>query len=175
MKLIHWLKKREDVSQADFERHFLGEYAETVIAAAAEPARIRKHVLNTPMALERERFKGTLFEHGYVGKYAGVEEIWLNSVEDLVKFREDGTIFARMSAAAEPIIDPDGSFSIVTTERVVFDFATPGEMSPPAAIRNPDSLEARAVAQGWKEWNIPRLPLDVIEDREPTQLLQRRR
>lgn len=174
VKLIHWLKKRDDVSQEAFERHFLGEYAETVIGAAAEPARIRKHVLNTPMALERERFKGTLFEHGFVGKYAGVEEIWLNSVDDLVKLRQDSAIHARISAVSEPIIDPKGSFSMVTTERVVFDYATPGEMSPPAAIRNPDSLEARAVAQGWKEWNVPRLPLDVIENYETTSRMQRR-
>jgi EthD domain len=173
VKLIHWLKKRDDVSQADFEHHFLGEYGAKLLNSAAGPASIRKHVLNTPMSLERAQFKGTLFEHGFVGKYAGVEEIWFNSVEDLVKLRRDPSVLASISTAAAPIIDPAGSFSMVTTERVVFDFATPGEISPPAAIRNPDSLEARAVAQGWKDWNVPKPPSDLAEIEDQESLKQR--
>ena len=43
-----------------------------------------------------------------------------------------------------------GTYSMVTTERVVFDFVTPGHVSPRPAVLQAGTLEALIDAQGYK-------------------------
>ncbi len=155
VKLIHWLRKKPSLGTDEFNKRYLNQYGPALVKALGA-SNLRKFVQNTPRELDAARFKGTLFEHGGVGKFAGVDELWFDSLEDLHRVLATPNVGAVLRAAAEALVEPEASFSMVTTERVVFDFATPGEKSPLPAILNPDSLEARAIAQGYLGWNIPR-------------------
>ena len=44
---------------------------------------------------------------------------------------------------------------MVVVERVVFDYVTPGEMSPPPSILNSESLEVAIDRQGYRPWELP--------------------
>ena len=155
VKLIHWFKKHPQVSVDEFQHRWAGEYAPAFLEAVTAKGLIRKYVQNTEDRLPPGVFKGTLFEHGGYGGYAGMEEIWLDGMTGLARIREDPALVDLMRRRMAPLIDESGSFSMVTTERVVFDFVTPDERSPAAAILNPDSLEAHIDAQGYRDWNVP--------------------
>lgn len=160
VKLAHWLRKNPALSNDEFNRRYISEYGPALVDALGGNL-LRKYVQNTQLQIAPERFAGTLFEHGDVGKYAGIDELWFDSLDDVYRLQEDPSLYDRLLAAGEGLFDPEESFSMVTTERVVFDFVTPGEKSPAPAIQNPDSLEARVVAQGNRDWNIPTAPADA--------------
>lgn len=160
VKLIHWFKKRQDVSVEDFSRQWRNVYAPAFLDTAGGGRLIRKYVQNRAVGLDPAMFQGTLFAHGDVGEFAGIEEIWFDDLEALAQVARNPTIADTVRNGTAGFVDPNGSFSMVTTERVVYDFVTPGEISPPPAILNPDSLEARAVAQGYRDWAIPKPAAD---------------
>ena len=114
---------------------------------AANRALIRKYVHNTPHPVDPTLFQGTLFARGDVNAFAALDELWFDTLDDLRQLRAP--------AAITTTTDPARSFSMVTTERVVYDAATPAERTPPPAVHNPASLEARIAAQGFADWNIP--------------------
>jgi hypothetical protein len=155
VKLIHWFKKHPRVAVEEFRRRWAKEYAPEFLEAATSRGLIRKYVQNTEDRLPPGVFKGTLFERGGYGGYAGMEEIWLDGMAGLTRLREDRGLVDLVRTRMGPLIEESGTFSMVTTERLVFDFATPNEMSPAPAILNPDSLEALIDAQGYRGWNIP--------------------
>ena len=155
VKLIHWFKKHPLIEPEEFQRRWAGEYAPAFLRAATARGLVRKYVQNTEDRLPPGVFKGTLFEHGGYGGYAGMEEIWLDGMAGLARLREDKGLVDLIRTRMAPLIDESGSFSMVTTERVVFDFVTREERSPAPAILNPDTLEARIAAQGYRDWNIP--------------------
>ncbi len=155
VKLIHWFKKHPGLSAEEFQRRWAEEYAPALLETATAKGLIRKYVQNTEDRLPPGVFKGTLFERGGYGGYAGMEEIWLDGMAGLTRLREDRGLVDLVRTRMGPLIEESGTFSMVTTERLVFDFATPNEMSPAPAILNPDSLEALIDAQGYRGWNIP--------------------
>lgn len=155
VKLIHWLKKPAGLPLQEFNRRWREDYAPAFLEAVGGERLIRKYVQNTQLELDAATFKGTLFEHGGVSEFAGVEEIWFDSLESLQRLKADARIRDATRAAWNGLIDPEGSFSMVTTERVVFDFVTPGETDPRPAILDPRSLEAKAIGQGYRDWHIP--------------------
>ena len=111
---------------------------------------IDKHVPMDPAG-----FKGTLFEYGHVGHYAGVEEIWFRSVQDVARLRSDPVQYAALRAGYDTFVDEDDTFSMVTTERVVYDFITPGHISAQASVLTPGTLEYQVDKQGYYGWNVP--------------------
>ncbi|HEX7759367.1 MAG TPA: EthD domain-containing protein [Caulobacteraceae bacterium] len=161
VKLTHWFKKRPELSIEAFNRHWRDRYAPVFLETAGGAGLVRKYVQNRQLELDRVMFKGTLFEHGGVGEFAGVEEIWFDSLESLARLKRDASLRGPLETALAEFVDPEGSFSMVTTERVVFDYATPGELSPPPAIRDPGSLETQVVAQGYRDWNLPKPVMDT--------------
>jgi hypothetical protein len=158
VKLIHFLRKRPELSDEDFERRWQGEHAEEVLQSLAPLGILRKYVQNPRLSLEPSIFKGTLFEAGGVGQHAGIEEFWFNSLEDLERLRNDTKARNRI-IASDRKLTADGSFSMVTTERVVFDYATPGRQTPKAAVLTAGTLEAMIDAQGYSGFHVPRPPL----------------
>ena len=52
-------------------------------------------------------------------------------------------------------VDPAGSFSLVMTERVVYDYTRGAESSPAPAVLDPGSLEAAIDGQEYRGWNVP--------------------
>jgi hypothetical protein len=60
--------------------------------------------------------------------------------------------------ASDARLTAPGSFSMVTTERVVFDYVTPGRQTPRAAVLTPGTLEYLLDSQGYTGFNLPKPP-----------------
>ena len=155
VKLTHWFKKKPSLSLDAFQTRWREDYAPGFLNAVTLSGFVRKYVQNVEDRVPPGVFKGTLFEHGGVGGYAGVEEIWFDSVESMTRLRDEPALRNLVRDGMAPLIDEEGSYAMVTTERVVYDFASPGEKSPRPAILDPNSLESRAIAQGYDGWNKP--------------------
>jgi len=153
VKLIHWLRRRPGLSHEEFNARWR-EHA-TKMLEIAPKGLIRKLVIDKHVPMDPAVFKGTLFEFGNVGYYAGVEELWFRSVEDVAKLRRDPTLCGALRAGYDDFVERDGTFSMVTTERVVYDFITPGHISPRASVLIPGTLEHNVDRQGYKGWNVP--------------------
>jgi hypothetical protein len=153
VKLVHWLRKRPELSYEDFNsawREHGKKMLETVPAGL-----IRKLVIDKHVPMDPAVFRGTLFEFGNVGHYAGVEEIWFRTVDEVASLRRDPVLYQALRESYGTFVAGDDTFSMVTTERVVYDFITPGHLSPKASVLIPGTLEYEVDKQGYKGWNIP--------------------
>ena len=157
VKLIHYLKTRPGESQESFDRRWRDEHAPLVLEALRPLGVLRKYVQNPRLPLDPAFFKGTLFEAGGVGQHGGIEEFWFPDLKSLSRLRADPAWEAIRRSYASLIADT-GSFSMVTTERVVFDYVTPGRQTPRPAVLTPGTLEALIDAQGYTGFNIPKPP-----------------
>ncbi len=155
VKLIHFLKRDPRLSRAEFHARWRGSHAPAVLAASVGPARLRRHVQNRALEFDRSFFRGSIFEHGEVNGYDGVEEFWFDTVDDLRKLRQDPAILGAVRDSEAGLVDTSCSFSMVTTERVIYDYTRGTDSSPLPAILNPDSLEAAIFRQGLNGWNLP--------------------
>lgn len=154
VKLIHWLRKRPELSHEEFNTRWR-EHGKRTIELAPKGL-IRKLVIDKHVPMDPAVFKGTLFEFGNVGHYAGVEELWFRSVDDVAMLRKDPGLYRALRAGYDTFVTDDDTFSMVTTERVVYDFITPGHVSPKASVLIPGTLEYEVDRQGYKGWNVPR-------------------
>jgi len=152
VKLLHFLKKKDGLSLDQFKKYWRENHAETILRVAREQGLIRKYVQNPQLDLDEKFFKGTLFEHGGVNPYAGVEEFWFDNIDDLARLRRDDQIRDLITDSERHFIDPGQTFSMVTSERVVFDYTLGEKSSPRPAIENPESLEAAILRQGFGNW-----------------------
>ena len=144
-KLVQLHKKAAGLSQADFDARFRDSRGPAMVAALKSHG-LRKYVQNTPADLDPATFRGTLFERGSIGLYAGMEEIWLDGSADLKAIHADKPAMAAIRDSEKGLFEPGGSFSMIMLERVAFDFCT-AEKHRPAAIHDPGSLEAALRAQ----------------------------
>ncbi len=154
VKLIHFLDKRPELTLAEFNARWRA-HGDAVMAAAKGRVAIRKYVQNPQIALDPELFKGTLFAQGGVNTYAGIEEFWFDSLDELAQLRRDARLHEAILAGEAGFVAPAKSFSMVTTERVIYDYTLGDKSSPPPAVLNPDSLEAAIYRQGLSGWNLP--------------------
>ena len=156
VKLIHFVRKNPGLSQEEFDRRWRDEHALVVLKELRPLGMLRKYVQNPRLPLDPQVFKGTLFEAGGVGQHGGIEEFWFNGLQDLTRLRQDPA-WEKIKASDARLTAP-GSFSMVTTERVVFDYVTPGRQTPRPAVLAPGSLEYLLDSQGYTEFNIPKPP-----------------
>jgi EthD domain len=157
VKLIHFLRKHRDLSFEEFDQRWKGEHAAAVIEALKPLRILRKYVQSPRLELEPTFFKGTLFEAGGVGIHAGIEEFWFHGVENLARLRNEPKAWNRI-VASDRKLAAESSFSMVTTERVVFDYATAGIMMPKPAVLTPGTLESMIDAQGYVGFDVPKPP-----------------
>jgi hypothetical protein len=155
VKLIHFLKRKPDMAPEEFNRRWRERHAPAILEATRGQGLIRKYVQNTQLEFERSFFKGTLFEHGGVNAYAGVEEFWFESLDDLARLRRDPRLCEAIRASEAGFVDPADTFSMVTTERVIYDYTLGDKSSPKPAVFDPASLEAAIYRQGLRDWNVP--------------------
>ena len=153
VKLIHWLRKRPELSYEEFNARWR-QHGKKLVESAPQGL-IRKLVIDMHVEMDPAVFKGTLFEYGNVGHYAGVEEIWFRTVDDVAKLRKDPDLYGALRAGYDSFVLDDDTFSMVTTERVIYDFFTPGHVSPKPAVLTPGTLEQLVDRQGYKGWNVP--------------------
>ena len=152
IKLVHVVRSRPGLSADEFSVAWREQHAAALLAAGAtRPGRL---VQNLHAEVDREDFAGTLFELAGVGGYAGIEELWFDDLESLLRFTEDEAVRAAVFGDASPV-DPGGSFSLATTERVVYDYTRGAKSSPRPAVLDPASLEAVIDAQKYAGWNVP--------------------
>ena len=152
VKLVHVVRSRAGLSPDEFAAAWRERHAAALLAAgASRPSRL---VQNLHAEVDQETFKGTLFELAGVGGYAGIEELWFEDLEALLAFTQDDGVRAAVFSEAAPV-DPAGSFSLVVTERVVYDYTLGADSSPLPAVLDPASLEADLDAQKYRGWNVP--------------------
>ena len=156
VKLIHFLRKRPEYSEPQFDQRWKDEHGPLVLDALGPLGILRKYVQNPRLPFDPANFKGTLFEKGGMGNHAGIEEFWFRSLDDLVRLRASPA-WERLRASYAALA-AEGSFSMVTTERVVFDYATPGLGTPKPAVLTPGTLEYQVDQQGYAGFNIPKAP-----------------
>jgi|HubBroStandDraft_1064217.scaffolds.fasta_scaffold09833_7 hypothetical protein len=157
VKLIHFLRQRAGLPDEEFDRRWRNEHAALIRNTLCASGLVHKYVQSPRVPLDAALFKGTLFEKGGVGQHAGIEEFWFSGLEDLARLRRDGTMWEAI-AASEKSLTNGGSFSMVTTERVVFDCVTSGRQTPKPAVLTPGTLEALIDAQGYGGFNVPKEP-----------------
>jgi len=153
VKLIHWLRKRPGLTADEFNARWR-EHGHKMLEVVPEGL-IRKLVIDSSVPMDPAVFKGTLFEYGHVGHYAGVEEIWFRNVDDLATLGRDPELRKALRGSYDTFVLDDDTFSMVTTERVIYDFFTPGHVSPRPSVLTPGTLEYEVDKQGYKGWNIP--------------------
>jgi hypothetical protein len=152
VKLLHWLRKKPELSYEEFNARWR-EHGTKMVELSG--GLIRKLVIDKHVPMDPAVFKGTLFQFGNVGHYAGVEEIWLRSVNDVAKLCTDPERRSALKAGYDAFVVDDDTFSMVTTERVIYDYITPGRISPKPSVLIPGTLEHQVDKQGYKGWNIP--------------------
>ena len=74
VELIHWLRKKPSLSYEEFNARWR-EHGQKMLEVVPDGF-IRKLVMDKHVAMDPAVCKGTLFEFGNVGHFAGVEEIW---------------------------------------------------------------------------------------------------
>jgi hypothetical protein len=153
VKLVHFLHRRPDISLEDFKAKY-GAHAELLLADGMGRGLVRKCVQNTETRGDPKYFKGTLFELGGVNTYSGVEELWFDDVDAVYEFCGDPERRAALLESYTGFAD-EQTYSMVTTERVVFDWVTPGHISPKPAVLQEGTLEATIDGQGYSGWNVP--------------------
>jgi len=154
IKLVHFLRKKPGLSLDEFNQYWRERHAPAVVAAFGKG--LRKYKQNRQLSLPASAFKGTLFEMGEVDRYAGIEEFWFSSLNDVYRLREGGGIMAALRNSYDTFADRDDAFSLVMNERVVYDYTLPpGLCSPRPAVLDPNSLEAAIDAQGYDDWSNP--------------------
>jgi hypothetical protein len=152
VKLVHVVRSRPDMEPDDFAAAWRDRHAAALLTAGStRPGRL---VQNLHAEVDKETFAGTLFELAGVGGYAGTEELWFPDLDALLAFTEDAGVRAAVLSKDAPV-DPAGTFSMVVTERVVYDYTLGDGSSPGPAVLDPDSLEAHVDAQRYEGWNVP--------------------
>jgi hypothetical protein len=152
VKLVHVVRSRPGLGGDEFAAAWKDEHAAALLAAGAtRPGRL---VQNVHAEVDKETFKGTLFELAGVGGYAGIEELWFEDLDALLQFTQDDGVRAAVLSVDAPV-DPAGSFSMVVSERVVYDYTLGAASSPAPAVLDPASLEARVDSQKYRGWNEP--------------------
>jgi hypothetical protein len=172
IKLVHFLHRPEDLALDEFEARYRA-HADVVLGEAVGKGLVRKYVQNVEAHGDPQYFKGTLFALGGVNTYSGVEELWFDDVEAVYEFcgRPQAREVLLQSYAA---FADSQSYSMVTTERVVFDFVTPGHISAQPAVLQDGSLEAAVDAQGYIGWQVPGWE-KLVQHEEPAAKLARMR
>jgi hypothetical protein len=155
VKLVHFLKKRTSLTQQEFEQRWRNEHGPAVVKALEPLGILRKYVQSPKLTFDASAFTGTFFETANFGQYAGIEEFWFGNVTDLRMLAAERSVMARIRQSDERLVADEGTFSMVTTERVVYDDTAPGNESPKPAVLRPGSLEAQIDAQGYEHWNDP--------------------
>ena len=150
VKLVHVVRSRPDLSADEFAVAWREQHARALLTAGAtRPGRL---VQSLHAEVDRSDFAGTLFELAGVGGYAGIEELWFEDLAALLRFTRDAGVRDAV-LGADSVVDPGGSFSMVTTERVIYDYTRGTDSSPQPAVLDPGSLEAAVDAQGYQGWN----------------------
>lgn len=157
VKLVHFLKRRAGTTQAQFDAAWGERHARTVEELNRDRGGlVLRYAQNHKLDVPPGNFGGSLFAAGDTEGYAGVEEYWFGSVDDMAKLARDPAWRDALDSSESAFVDAAGSFSMVTTERIIYDYTRGDANSPKAAVLDPATLEGQIYAQGLDGWNIPK-------------------
>lgn len=143
VKLVHFLKRRDDVTLEEFHRRWREDHARVVLA---EPDLVRRYVQNPALNFDADTFSGTPYGQGAFTLYAGVEELWLDGAGGLEAFSEH--LRDPLRASADAFADPDASFTVVVTDRLRFTSASDPEGAS-TMCWVPPGIEVRSTPGRW--------------------------
>lgn len=155
VKLIHFLQRKPGLSLEQFNAAWGGHHARAVERLNRDQPLIRRYAQNRKLQVAQDNFGGSLFAQGSE-RHSGVEEFWFRSVQDMARLARDRGWHDALLASEAEFVDTAESFSMVTTERVVYDYTLGERSSPRPAVLDPSSLEAAVFAQGLSGWNVPK-------------------
>jgi hypothetical protein len=151
VKLIHRLARRDGRPVAELRRQWRDQHVPLMVEHLAGRG-LRKLAVNVPHEFNVADFRsdraGTLFEKASIDPPLGVEEMWFDSLESALQMGRDPELREKLTGSYRDLIDIGKSYSMLVHERVVYDFVTPGEISPLPAVLNPDSLESQLFKSG---------------------------
>ena len=143
VKLVHFLKRRDDVPLDEFHRRWREDHAARVLA---EPDLVHRYVQNPALNFDADTFAGTPYGQGAFTLYAGVEELWLDGAGGLEAFAE--RLRDPLRVGADAFADPAGSFTVVVTDRLRFASAPDPEGSS-TMCWVPPGIEVRSTPGRW--------------------------
>lgn len=143
VKLVHFLKRREDVSSEEFGRRWRDEHAALVLQ---QDDLVLRYVQNPALRFDEETFAGTPYGQGAFTLFAGVEELWLDGSDGLAEFA--ARLRDPMRHSADRFADPDESFTVVVTDRLRFESA-PAPDGDSTVCWVPPGIEVRATPGRW--------------------------
>jgi EthD domain-containing protein len=156
VKLIHFLRRKADLTLDRFNDTWTGRHAQTLARLNRDRPLVRRYVQNCKLQVDGNNFGGSLFAAGDTEGHSGVEEFWFRNVDDMALLARDPVWRSALLASEADFVDHAGSFAMVTTERIVYDYTLGPRSSPRPAVLDPSSLEAAVFAQGLGGWNIPK-------------------
>ena len=90
VKIVHVVRSRPGLTPQEFAAAWREQHAGALLTAGAtRPGMV---VQNLHAEVDRYDFAGTLFELAGVGGYAGVEELWFDDLDALLRFTEDEAV-----------------------------------------------------------------------------------
>jgi uncharacterized protein (TIGR02118 family) len=126
IKLVYIVRKRDDVSAADFHTYWLEKHG-PLVRSVAQTLRARKYVQSHTIAPE---VGASIAQARGMGEgYDGITEVWWNSPDDLTASfgsAEGRAAGARLVEDESKFIDLKRSYIFLTEEHTIFDFA-PGK------------------------------------------------
>ena len=121
IKLVFLMRRRSDVSLADFTEHWLGNHAR-LVAGHAEKLKIRRYVQSHTIAGD---LLGAFRPEWDEGEgWDGIAEVWLDSLDVLAGSRgtpDMDAIQNELLADEASFVDLDSSTVIITEEHVIID------------------------------------------------------
>jgi len=149
VKLVHFLRRAPGVGREQFASEWRAGYA-TAVTDATRDAKglVRKYVQNPALGLEGSPFEGSAYAQGVFGSFGGIEEFFFASRADFDAFTQDAGMRELLRELGAGIVDPDGSFSMVVTDRLRFATA-PSPDGAAVYCWAPPGLEVRSIPGVW--------------------------
>lgn len=120
VKLVYIVKKRSDVSDAEFHRYWL-EHHGPLVRSFAKTMLARRYVQSHAVAPERGAQMAKA--RGMGEPYDGITEVWWDSLDDLAATGPDAQKAARALLEDEAkFIDLERSTIFLTEEHLIFDY-----------------------------------------------------
>jgi len=149
VKLVHFLRRAPGVGREQFASEWRAGYATAVTDATRDgKGLVRKYVQNPALGLEGSPFEGSAYAQGVFGSFGGIEEFFFASRADFDAFTQDAGMREFLRERGAGIVDPDGSFSMVVTDRLRFASA-PSPDGTSFYCWAPPGLEVRSVPGVW--------------------------
>jgi EthD domain len=152
VKLVHFLRRAPSVGREQFTESWRGGYAAAL--AGATKGLVGKYVQNPSLALEGSVFEGSAYAQGVFGRFGGIEELFFASRGDFVAFAQDAHVRELLREHGRGIVDPEGSFSMVVTDRLRFESVRSPDGSA-VYCWAPPGIEVRSVPGHWSGAVIP--------------------